>query len=60
MNGVIFSELLKNLHRSDDWLRQHLQQAGLSELQEIFLVEWWNDRLTIVMCDGTIRTQTAI
>lgn len=57
MNGMIFSDMLKNLDKSDAWLLEQLQRAGLNDVEQIFMVEWWNDTLTIVLCDGSTQNQ---
>ncbi|SPU49640.1 membrane protein [Bordetella trematum] len=59
MNGMIFTDLLESLQRSDDWLMAQLRQAGVDDVAQVFLVQWWNDKLTIVLCDGSTREQAA-
>ena len=48
-NGQIVADNLNLAHRDEDWLRHEISQAGVGELENIFLVELTPDnRLNIV------------
>ncbi|MGO3892216.1 MAG: DUF421 domain-containing protein [Paenalcaligenes sp.] len=60
MNGTIFSSLLESLEKDAAWLEAQLHHAGFTQLESIFMVEWWQDTLTVVCDNGAVKTIQAL
>lgn len=54
MNGVLFHSELEDLDKDETWLQEQMKKRGLDNFDDVFLVEYWDNKFIIVRKDGSV------
>lgn len=54
MNGTVDSTELKNIGKDENWLRASLNDLHIDSYDQIYLIEYYNKKLNIILEDGTV------
>lgn len=46
---------LHQIEKNDKWLKQQIKASGINKIEDIFIAEYWNDKLKFIMRDGEIK-----
>lgn len=55
VNGIACSPELEKLEKSEDWLMQQVTKNGISDFEKVYLIEFYNNELNIVLNDGSSK-----
>ncbi len=54
--GEIYQDELKKIDHDENWLKTELAQLGLNSWEDLFLIEYWDGKIHVVLQDGHVLT----
>lgn len=60
VNGIASEAELKMIDKDVEWLKQQVATTGIVEFDQLYLVEYYNEQLNIVLADGSSKNNIGI
>ena len=54
-NGSMRHSELDQIERDEDWLKEEMKKQNIDDPDDVFLAEYWNEKVNFVMKDGKIN-----
>lgn len=54
-DGSIREHELEEIGKSEEWLKEQIQKQGITNIEDIFLAEYWNGEVNFVLQDGKLK-----
>lgn len=54
-DGSIRENELEEIGKSEDWLKEQIKKQGITNIEDIFLAEYWNNEVNFVLQDGKLK-----
>ncbi|KLN96246.1 DUF421 domain-containing protein [Moellerella wisconsensis] len=54
-DGEIRVAALDKIGKDKEWIQQQIKQHNIQKIEDIFLAEYWNDKVSFILTDGKIN-----